>query len=257
MLKKLLKYDLEWINKYISVLFIITLAASLITRILSNFTASFIGNVIYIICKNIVIGCMVSCVVNCLMRVWVRFKNNIYNDESYLTHTLPITKNTIYNAKIISAVISFVFTLAIVAISFIIAYLDDSVMESVKFIFGSGERALQFIVVCLICIAEMIFLFLCGILGIEIGHKANNGKIGKSIITAILIYWASQIMTIIILFICGLFNSGIGSLFTNTNIQSMEIIKNFIYLAFIVYLLYNIILYFLGKKILNQGVNVD
>ena len=33
---------------------------------------------------------------------WVRFVKNIYKDESYLTHTLPVSKNQIKKLKKIS-----------------------------------------------------------------------------------------------------------------------------------------------------------
>ena len=38
-------------------------------------------------------------ILNNLMRLWARFKNNFYGDESYLTHTLPINKKTLYLSK--------------------------------------------------------------------------------------------------------------------------------------------------------------
>ena len=34
------------------------------------------------------IGMIINSLINGLMRSWVRFINNVYKDESYLTHTL-------------------------------------------------------------------------------------------------------------------------------------------------------------------------
>ena len=43
--------------------------------------------------------------INNLMRTWVRFRHNLYGDESYLTHTLPVERKTIYLSKFITSII--------------------------------------------------------------------------------------------------------------------------------------------------------
>ena len=60
--------------------------------------------------------------INTLMRSWVRFRDSIYKDESYLTHTLPVTKNNIYDSKFIQALIFFVIGFAVIILSIFIAY---------------------------------------------------------------------------------------------------------------------------------------
>ena len=42
------------------------------------------------------ISMMVSAFVNVITRSWVRFKRNMYADESYLSHTLPVSKDVLY-----------------------------------------------------------------------------------------------------------------------------------------------------------------
>ena len=49
-----------------------------------------------------------SILINTMMRSWIRFRDSIYKDESYLTHTLPVTKNNIYNSKFLQTLIFFV-----------------------------------------------------------------------------------------------------------------------------------------------------
>ena len=42
-------------------------------------------------------------IINNVLRFWVRFRQTMYGDESYLTHTLPVEKNTLYASKMLSA----------------------------------------------------------------------------------------------------------------------------------------------------------
>ena len=101
MLKKLIKYDLLWINKIMIIYFMISIIICTLTRIASLNTGTSIGNIIYQILKGVSISSIASVLINSVIRVWVRFRNSIYKDESYLTHTLPVSKCILYNSKII------------------------------------------------------------------------------------------------------------------------------------------------------------
>ena len=161
MLKKLIKYDLKWINKYLVYYYIITLAVAIITRIQSNFIESVIGIVIYRILYSIEIGCLISCLINGLMRIWVRFKNNLYKDESYLTHTLPVSKSTLYNSKIISNILSILLTVIVIVLSIGIAYLDN---ETIKVILGIiKDYPFEIILLYLIVVLETFYMMFCGV----------------------------------------------------------------------------------------------
>ena len=106
MLKKLLKYDLKNVYKVLIVFYILSLFFAILARIFLNIENSFILNVIGKICSGVTISMIANILINNLMRLWVRFKTNLYSDESYLTHTLPVDKKTLYLSKIFSAVLS-------------------------------------------------------------------------------------------------------------------------------------------------------
>ena len=111
MLNKLLKYDLKYMIKNMSVFYILAIFFSITTRILFSLNQTFIVNLI----GQISVGCMFSMLgnilINVMMRSWVRFRDSVYKDEAYLTHTLPVTKDDIYNSKFIQTLIFFVFSL--------------------------------------------------------------------------------------------------------------------------------------------------
>ena len=107
MLNKLLKYDLKYMIKNMAIFYILSIFFAITTRILFNMDQSVIINII----GQISVGCMFSMIastlINTMMRSWVRFRNSLYKDESYLTHTLPVTKSELYNSKFIQTLIFF------------------------------------------------------------------------------------------------------------------------------------------------------
>ncbi|MBQ2892204.1 MAG: hypothetical protein IJE45_04860, partial [Bacilli bacterium] len=122
MLSKLLKYDLKYMIKNMSILYVLAIFFSITTRILFNIEQSIIINII----GQISVGCMfamlANILINTIMRSWVRFRDSLYKDEAYLTHTLPVTKNELYNSKFIQTLIFFFVGFIVVLISLFIAY---------------------------------------------------------------------------------------------------------------------------------------
>lgn len=262
MLKKLLKYDLEWCYKPLLVFYILAIFFSIIVRVVESFEQSLIILIIDKICCGIVIAMIVNILINCFMRNWARFVKNIYKDESYLTHTLPVSKNKIYLSKVLTAIItlltSFIVIIACLAISALNKdtwiILKESLEQSAIY-FDSSVFCFIFVMVITIFF-EFLFMMMCGILGIIIGHRFNNLKIVKSIVIGFGIYIISSAMTVGILYIAGLLNSDIMSLFNNIDVSS-NALKSMMLIGILVYAVYNLGIYFIGNKLLNKGVNVD
>ena len=66
------------------------------------------------------------------MRCWARFTKNIYGDESYLTHTLPIEKKTIFISKYLTSIITMLASTAVILIVLFIAYYSKENIEWLK-----------------------------------------------------------------------------------------------------------------------------
>ena len=102
MLSKLLKYDLKYMIKNMTVFYVLAIFFAITTRILFNIEQSVIINII----GQISVGCMfamlANILINTIMRSWVRFRDSLYKDEAYLTHTLPVTKNELYNSFLVT-----------------------------------------------------------------------------------------------------------------------------------------------------------
>lgn len=262
MLKKLLKYDLKWCYKALVVFYILAIFFSVITRIVESFEQTLIVLIIDKICSGIVIAMLINILINCFMRNWVRFIRNVYKDESYLTHTLPVSKNAIYLSKILTNIIT-LFTSFIVIIACIaIVCLNESSWYAFKALLEQSAISLNssvasfIIVITATTFFEVLFMQMCGILGIIIGHKSNNLKIVKSIIIGLVIYMSFSAFSLTLLYVAGLLNPDIMAIFNNVQVSSNSI-KGMMLIAMFIYALYILISYYIGNKLLNKGVNVD
>ena len=262
MLGKLLKYDLKWCFKPLVVFYILAIIFSIITRMIESVDQTLILIIMDKICSGVVIAMLINILINCLMRNWVRFERNIYKDESYLTHTLPVSKNKIYLSKILTAIITLFVSFIIIVICLAIVCLNDITWYSLKLsleqsaIFLNSSPLSLIIVLIITIFFEFLFMILSGILGIVIGHRSNNMKIVKSILIGMGIYMGLSLFSLAIIYMAGILSPDIMSVFNNIKVSS-NAIKSIMIIGIFVYAIYNLMIYFIGNALLNKGVNVD
>ena len=264
MLNKLLKYDLKYMIKNMSIFYILSIFFALTTRILFNMEQSVIINII----GQISVGCMFAMIINTLintiMRSWIRFRDSLYKDESYLTHTLPVTKNELYNSKFIQTLIFFFISFVIILISLFIAYYSKenwlAITNYIKTITTGLNMSTSFFITMAIIIIflEVFNAIQCGFLGIIIGHKMNNGKLGYSVLFGFITYLLAQTIILLLVFIYGLFDPTVMELFKTATINiDVEAFKVLAILSSLLYMVIIFIMSILCKKELNKGVNVE
>ena len=198
------------------------------------------------------------------MRSWVRFRNSLYKDESYLTHTLPVTKNDLYNSKFIQTLIFFFISFIVILISLFIAYYSKenwlAITNYVKTITTGLNMSTSFFITMAIIIIflEVFNAIQCGFLGIILGNKMNNGKIGYSVLFGFIAYLVAQSLILGLVFVYGLFDSSIMELFKTATINiDVEAFKVLAILSSLLYIMIIFIMSILCKKELNKGVNVE
>jgi len=263
MLGKLLKYDLKWVYKLIVVFYILAFIFSVIGRALSGIENSLVFNVASKISFGFAISMIVSSLINCLMRLWVRFVRNVYKDESYLTHTLPVEKKDIFASKVITGLICIFTTTVVVLGCLAICYYSKENIEILKTILELAATTYNTTVINLLLVismtifTEIIFILVIGYVGIILGHKSNKNKMALSIVFSFVIYMIFQWITLGIIFIGGVLNPDIMNLINTTEMVNVDTIKLIMYMACAIYGVYTIVLYFIGKKQLEKGVNVE
>ena len=263
MLKKLLKYDLKNINKALIIFYLLSIFFAITTRILFNIDNSFIINIFAQISSSITISMIFNILINNIMRIWSRFRNNIYKDESYLTHTLPVTKQKIYLSKFLAIVITLFTSFLVILVTLFIAYyskenlaLIKNILLPITNIYNSSIIKILLIIYFVLFI-EVTLLLQIGYSGLILGHKHNKNKLLYSIAYSFIIYIISQSINLLVIFIYGIFNTDFMNLFTTNTIPSYEILKIVLYLSIFLYISLNIIIYFVNIKLLKKGVNID
>lgn len=263
MLKKLMKYDLIYtINKNLIIFYILSIIFGTLTRIFSNFDEILICNIIKQICNGTTITLMINIIINWLLRTWARFSQNLYGSESYLTHTLPVKKSTLYDAKILCAILSIISSTAVIILTILIAYYSKENFERfINMFVWPGGNAFDLCLIIFLIIIELINVLQIGYTGILLGHRRINLKIVWSLITGLVVYAISQLITFIAIYILSLFNKDLNKLLFTANakntVSNLDILKPLMYYCLILFILFIIVIYFINKKLLNKGVNVN
>lgn len=257
MLGKLLKYDLKWVYKLIVIYYGLALVFALVGRGFSFLDDIFIFDFISSFSCGVSVAMMFNILINNIIRIWARYTHNVYKDESYLTHTLPVTKSDIFLSKVLTTLITMFTSIIVICISFVICYWSKEFVDFIKVLLPDVSWSI-IITTGIVVILEFLFLVFIGLLAITIGYRSNHNKLLKSFVSGFVGYTISSIISLIVLFITGLFNKKILELFTDMNATpSMDILKYILVIAAILYLVYIILCIVIGNKLLQKGVNVD
>lgn len=264
MLRKLLKYDLKYMLKNMAVFYILSLIFAVTTRILFNINQSVIISIISQISVGALFSILASTLINTIMRSWIRFRDSLYKDESYLTNTLPVTKKELYNSKIIQTFIFFFISFIIILISLFITYYSKDnwliITEYIKSITTGLNINIQVFIISILLLIflEVFNAIQCGFYGIILGYKRNSNKLGYSILIGFIIYLIAQIMVLVLIFIYGLFDSTIMDLFkTTTMVIEASSFKLLLALTSTLYFIIIFIMSILCKFELNKGLNIE
>ena len=263
MLTKLLKYDLKYMIKNMSVFYILSFFFAIVTRLLSLLHKTTMTTIIYNISLGILISMLFNILFNTMIRSWIRFRDSIYKDEAYLTHTLPVTKNDIYNSKFIQTLIFYLVGFIVIVLSLFIAFYTKDNWELINKIIKAMTTNLN-ISTSLFVLFMLIIIFLevfnaiqCGFLGIVIGYKQSNAKIGYSVLFGFVAYLVAQTIVLALTALVGVFDSDIMDLFKSNIVLDGRSFMTLYIGASLIYVLIIITMSIVAKKLLSKGVNIE
>jgi len=261
MLSKLFKYDFKWMTKVTYIYALILIVISIALKIVESVDQTFLLVILDKILVSMFISCIVSILLTSSIRIWVRFINNFYKDESYLTHTLPVTKNELFNSKVLAGICSLLLSALVIVACLAFIYLNKSSIESLKMMWDSlvaaynSVFAVLFVVgLVLLIILEIIYIMMAGVLGITIGHRSNNFKMVKSIAVGLISYGLLSAMS---LGVIAIVSKIIDYDIIGNGFPSMNYLIGVGSAGLVVYVIYDIVYYLIAKKVFNKGVNVD
>lgn len=266
MLGKLIKYDLKAVSWLLIPLHILLIAASILARFIITSGAYLrTPNAILIMeVAGYMILFVIVTYVTAFMIVY-RFYKNLFSDEGYLTHTLPVTPGQHLLSKTLSGVIWMLIDYFVILASISIVILVPGVLENSQELIAEMDKALEMpsilfwsttlLLGLLSCVTNVVFYYLC----ITLGQLFSKHRV----IAAIIIYFAlstlAGVLSTIIMIVVGLMPMSMGfhsSLVAYETDVAGNLMRMYIATA-IFTLVGTIISYIISYYILNKKVNLE
>ena len=244
-----------------SILNAISIILACVTRLINIFDNIQFIKIIGCIFAGFTYSAIANIIINTFIHILRVFYVNFYKDESYLTHTLPVTKSQLLTSKYLSALIVILSSFAGVLISlFIMLYSQDFVTNLRAIIEYSISGFNIKMGVFILIFAILIFLQICAMLcmGFSAIIKANtynNKRILMGIIWFVIYYFGAMLITLLITILAFALSGNINALFSASLSQNNLI--TLIIISILTYLIYTILHCLIASKMFNKGVNVD
>ena len=263
MLKKLMKYDFVWIFKVLVYHTVILLVVASLGRLVSPLASrSMFWSITDGVFLSLTIAAACSLFFTAFMRCAARYINNTYKDESYLTHTLPVTKGQQYSAKVFSSV-------GVLALALVICLVATAIYNSykerwdlVKYYLSNPQYRTLILLFVLVVALQIVCMLLCTLAGATFGYRKGSCKLLHSLLRILLLYVVTQAVMLGVIYLISRFDSSVAALFTTSTRSMKEFLTDPVstkicWILVAEYAVANVALFFLGKRALEKGVNVD
>ncbi len=206
MLKKVLKYDLQSMGKSLFPLYAALIIMAIILRLLNLVADKLVLiEIIYGFMLLLFVLLMVGALFYTFFIAIKRYYKNLFSNEGYLTHTLPVSASSLLVSKTISAFVYLIATSIVMILALMIAIDTSQIFEILKQ--GIEIMALSMKVSNSTIIIFSILFIILGYMsyvlmvyaGISLGQIHNNNKLVFSVVWSIVLYYISQIISIVML----------------------------------------------------------
>lgn len=263
MLGKLLKYNLRFSYRNLVIFYSIGFVSAVLTRIFEMAGDTVILDILHSIGMGFVISFACSSIINTFMRAWVRLVQNLYGDESYLTHTLPLEKKTIYTGHFLNSIVTMFTSVGAALLMLFVAFYSEKTMEMIRQSLQIMADAYNvstevlLLVIGFVFFLQMTVLIQAGYTGILLGYRMENKRLLWSTIIGFACYMVTQSASLVGILISGILEPDIFDLFLTNQMPNLEIFMTIMYVAIAVYAVILVVYYWLDIAILKKGVNVE
>ena len=261
MLGKLLKYDLKKNMRWLWILFVSSLVLAGASRGVAELGKNItFFKVVGIFFDSVFYALLANALIHPFLRSFLNFTKSIYGDESYLTHTLPVTKSQIINSKFITAFIEMVLGFVSIIFALLIRFASPAFFKTLKLLLSTliiGEISVFAVLAFVIGLIIMEFLMYISIIffSIVVAYRSKEKKALKAfLLTALMAFIAITVLAVVMVIVLSI--NGID-LASSALMLSSKIFYSVVLTGIIVYLIVTIVFYFLAKREFNKGVNVD
>lgn len=261
MLSKLLKTDLRKNMRWLWIIFVATIGVSIIDRACKEI-GEVVGffKILSIIFDSVFYSLLVNCVLQPFLRNFTNFTKSFYNDESYLTHTLPVTKKQLLNSKMLTALIEMVLGFATMVVSLLIVFGSPTMLDTLKLFVSmivTGEFSVVLFLVLFVLLVLVEFLMFVVIIfySIVLAYREKEKRLLKTfLLTAVFSFAALSGLSVFMIIVLAI--NGVD-LTSTTLVLSSGAFLSVIITGIIVYSIAIGLFYFLTRKAFLKGVNVD
>lgn len=261
MLGKLLINDLKKNMRWLWILFVATLLAAGLSRGCRELGQDIMFfKILGIFFDSVFYALLVNTILQPFLKNFFNFSKSFYGDESYLTHTLPVTKSQLINSKYLTALIETVLGFVCLVASLLIMFYSPTMFDTLKFFLMtliSGEFSVVLVLALMVVLIMIEFLMYLSIIffSIIVAYRAREKRVLKTFLLTMAMAFASlsvlAVAMVVVLIINKVDLSGSVMVLSNTAFFSL------ILTGIIVYSMVVVLFYFLAKKEFNKGVNVD
>lgn len=261
MIKKLYKRDLDRMTKTLRWFFLIAIAASLVTKLIKLGDSIQVISIIGAVFAGITYSAVANVLINTFTNILTYFNLNFYKDESYLTHTLPVTKKQLILSKYLSAITVIICSFIVMLLSLFLVLYSKEFFMAIKLglsmvVTGLNMSVGGFItIIATILLMQILMLTFMAFSAIVKGNSYNAKKGLKGVLWFIAYYMGAMLLTLIAAVIVFAISGNIAeigaSVMKASSFITLMITALVLDMAFAIY--YAIFCYKLFKK----GVNVD
>lgn len=275
MLGKLIKYDMKSLNRFLPVMHVFILLASILIRIFitgrinpqtSSNQLDFLMLLSFVLCFTIIVALSTGT----YLIAGIRFYKNMFTDEGYLTKTLPVTNGMhLFSKTIAGGIWATINMLTVYLCAYIVAwtpyiksvaveYKDDILKE---FGFVGKYANISFSTVCLILLIFSCFGALSSIImiyaSVALGQLFSSHRVLGAVVSYFVI---STLMSVLSLVVMMLFGHETRLVVTASSLESefnfvsymIEVMK----ISGMLMVVTSIILYIATHCIMNRKINL-
>ena len=260
MLSKLLKNDLRKNMRWLWVLFIGTIVVAGITRGCKELGENIMFfKILGIFFDSVFYALLVNVILQPFLRNFLNFAKSFYSDESYLTHTLPVTKKQLINSKYITALIEIVLGFLTLVISLLIMFGSPTMLDTLKLLLSmmiSGDFSVTLLLVLFVLFVIIEFLMFISIIyySIVVAYRSKEKRVLRTfLITAAMSFASMTVLGIIMIIVLAINGVSLNSAMT---VLPSAAVLSVVITGMVVYLGISILFYFLARKEFIKGVDV-
>ncbi len=260
MLGKVLKYDFKAVIKYLGPLYLVFIGFAIIIRFLSLFD---VKGIIQIINALLIVGFVLLVAFSFVLTGIFCVKyylENLFKDEGYLTHTLPVKKGTLLLSKVLTDLIFVLITFAIVVISVIVAFYQGGMFKELPAFLGQtfdGIKVYQFFLfIGFYGIIAYLTTILMVYAAIAIGFSKSTNKVFHSVKWALVFYFAMEFLYLGMLILLVVIRPAFV-VHLESNMFMLTDLLNFLMIFMIFTACLGGIFYFTSYKFIEKKLNLE